>query len=149
MYRAMPAITEATDELKRLMKQERHPLKRQRLHMLYLIASEQARTRTALATLLGVNRETVGDWLRLYADGGRELLLTIRTAPGKAPILPASVVADLRAYLSHPAGVGSYAEARRWLLEQHGISIKYKTLANFLHAKLNTSPKMVRPRQKK
>jgi transposase-like protein len=146
MYRAMPTITEDADELKRLMKQERHPLKRQRLQMLYLVASEQAQTRTALAPLLGVNRETVGDWLQLYADGGRDLLLTIRTPPGKQPTIPAPVVAELREHLSNPEGVGSYDEVRVWLFEQHGIAIKYKTLANFLHTKLKTSPKVVRPR---
>jgi hypothetical protein len=146
MYRAMPTVSEDADELKRLMKQERHPLKRQRLQMLYLVASKQAQTRTALAPLLGVNRETVGDWLQLYADGGREHLLTVRTPPGKQPIIPTPVVAELRAHLSTPEGVGSYDEVRVWLFEQHGIEIKYKTLANFLHTKLKTSPKVVRPR---
>lgn len=115
MYRAMPTVMEDADELKRLMKQERHPLKRQRLQMLYLIASKQAQTRTALAPLLGVNRETVGDWLQLYAEGGREALLTIRTPPGPVPILPAPVVAELRERLSRPEGVGSYNEVRVWL----------------------------------
>mgnify|MGYP005856929917 CR=1 FL=1 len=146
MYRAMPTITEDGDELKRLMKQERHPLKRQRLQMRYLVASKQAQTRTALAPLLGVNRETVGDWLHLYADGGRENLLSIRTPPGKQPTIPAPVVADLREHLSTPEGVDSYAEVRVWLVEQHGIDIKYKTLANVLHTTLKTSPKVVRPR---
>ncbi|EFO81989.1 transposase, putative [Oscillochloris trichoides DG-6] len=145
----MPTITEDADELKRLMKQERHPLKRQRLHMRYLVVSNQATTRTALAPLLGVNRETVGDWLRQYADGGREQLLTIRTPPGKAPIIPAPVVAALRDHRSQPDGVGSYHEVRVWLFEQHGIDIAYKTLANFLHTKLKTSPKVVRPRHRK
>lgn len=146
MYRAMPTVTEDADELRRLMKQERHPLKRQRLQMLYLVASKQALTRTALAPLLGVNRETVGDWLQLYADGGREHLLTLRTPPGKQPIISAPIVAELREHLSKPEGVGSYDEVRVWLFEQHGIEIKYKTLANFLHTKLHTSPKVVRPR---
>ena len=149
MYRAMPTITEDADELKRLMKQERHPLKRQRLQMLYLVASKQAQTRTALAPLLGIHRETVGDWLRLYADGGRENLLTIRTPPGKQPTIPAPVVAALREHLSTPEGVGSYHEVRVWLFEQHGIDIAYTTLANFLHTKLKTSPKVVRPRHRK
>lgn len=147
MYRAMPTVTEDADELKRLMKQARHSLKRQRLPMLYLIASRQAQTRTALAPLVGVNRETVGDWLHLYAAGGREALLTLRTPPGPAPMLPASVVAELRELLSRPEGIGSYDEVRVWLFEQHGIEITYKTLANVLHTKLHTSPKVVRPRQ--
>lgn len=145
MYRAMPAVTEDADELKRLMKQERHPLKRQRLQMLYLVASEQAQTRTALAPLLGVNRETVGDWLHRYAQGGHEALLTIRTPPGPVPVLPPPVVAKLRERLSRPEGVGSSNEVRVWLFEQHGIQIKHKTLANFLYTTLHPSPKVVRP----
>ncbi|WP_322814378.1 hypothetical protein [Chloroflexus sp.] len=64
--------------------------------MLYLITSGQARTRPALAPRLGVNRETVGDWLRLDADGGLSALLTIRTQPGKAPTIPPAVLDDLR-----------------------------------------------------
>lgn len=146
MYRAMPAVQESAYDLKRLMKHEPQATKRQRLQMLYLIASQQATTRTALAPLLGVNRETVGDWLHVYASGGREVLLTIRTPPGKAATIPPAVLEEVRELLSQPEGVGSYQEVRVWLFEQHGIQMKYKALANYLHTKLKTSPKVVRPR---
>lgn len=145
MYRAMPEVKERAEELKQAMKQERHPLKRQRLQMLYLVASEQATTRSALAPLLGVHRETVGDWLAAYAEGGLDALLTIRTPPGKTPFLPPDVVEALRAKLSQPEGVARYRDVQVWLVEQFGLDIKYKTLANFLRTKLNTSPKVVRP----
>lgn len=149
MYRAMPVVTQSAEELKQAMKQERHPLKRQRLQMLYLVASEQASTRSALAPLLGVHRETVGDWLTSYAEGGLEALLIVRTPPGKTPLLSPEVVADLKAHLSRPEGVASYGEVQQWLHKHYGIEIKYKTLANFLHTKLKTSPKVVRPQHLK
>lgn len=145
MYRAMPVVKESAEELKQAMKQERHPLKHQRLQMLYLVASGQASTRSALAPLLGVHRETVGDWLASYAEGGLEALLLVRTPPGKTPLLSPEVVADLKAHLSRPEGVASYGEVQQWLDKNYGITIKYKTLANFLHTKLKTRPKVVRP----
>ncbi|WP_287157707.1 helix-turn-helix domain-containing protein [Chloroflexus sp.] len=146
MYRAMPVIQESAQELKARMRRERHGQKRQRLQMLYLIASGQARTRTALAPLLGVNRETVGDWLRLYADGGLSALLTIRTPPGKAPTIPPAVLDELRERLSQPDGMASYDEIRIWLATQHGIQMSYKAVAQYVHRKLKTRPKVVRPR---
>jgi hypothetical protein len=146
MYRAMPVIQEPAQDLKEQMKRERHAQKRQRLQMLYLLASGQARTRTALAPLLGVNRETVGDWLRLYAAGGLTALLTIRTPPGKTPTIPPAVLDELRERLSHPEGMGSYDEVRVWLATQHGIQMQYTAVANYVHRKLKTRPKVVRPR---
>jgi hypothetical protein len=63
MNRTMPMIQESADDLKHRLQQERDPRKRQRLHLLYLIASGQARRRTHAAQLLGVERTTIGRWL--------------------------------------------------------------------------------------
>ncbi|MGQ9528804.1 MAG: helix-turn-helix domain-containing protein [Chloroflexus sp.] len=142
----MPVIQESAQELKARMQRERHGQKRQRLQMLYLIAGGQARTRTALAPRLGVNRETVGDWLRLYADGGLSALLTIRTQPGKASTMPSAVLDDLRERLRQPDGMASYEEIRVWLATQHGIQMRYTVVANDVHRKLKTRPQVVRPR---
>lgn len=149
MYRAIPAITETADTLKQLLKAERHPQKRQRLHALYLLASGQAKTRTEVAVLLGVYRETVGHWLDRYAAGGLTALLDISVPAGKAACLPVDVLTDLEQRLRHPQAFGSYDEIRRWLLEQHGIQIKYKTLANFLRRNYQTSPRATRRRYRK
>lgn len=144
MYRAMPVIQESAQELKARMQRERHGQKRQRLQMLSRIASGQAQTRTALAPRLGVNRETVGDWLRLYADGGLSALLTIRTPPGKAPNMPPAVLDDLRERLCQPDGMASHEEIRVWLATQHGIQMRYTAVANDVHRTLKTRPQVVR-----
>ncbi len=60
MNRTMPSIHESADELKTRFQQERDPRKRQRLHLLYLVASGQARRRSQAAQILGVERNTIG-----------------------------------------------------------------------------------------
>ncbi len=85
MRKAVPTIHESADHLKQLLKQERQPAKQHRLHALYLLASGQARYRQEVATLLGVDRNTVGRWLAQYAQGGLSALLAVYVPAGKAP----------------------------------------------------------------
>lgn len=145
MYRALPTITETADELHQRLKAEPHRQKRQRLHALYLLASGQAQTRQEVAQLLGVHRDTVGAWLSTYATGGLPALLDIYVAAGRTPSLSPEVQAALKERLRQPDGFASYDAIRRWLLQTHQISIKYKTLHNFLRTKLKAKPKVVRP----
>src|SRR5215831_20980019 len=83
----LPPIHETPAELQRLLKAERDAQKQQRLQALYLLQTQQARTRRQVARLLGVNRDTVGRWLAAYARGGVPQMLTIAKAPGKPPLL--------------------------------------------------------------
>lgn len=92
MYRTIPPIQETADELKRLLPDERHPQKRQRLHALYLLASKQATSRSDVAVLLGVYRETGAPWLDRYARGGLPALLTVEVPSGKPSQLPPPVL---------------------------------------------------------
>ncbi len=59
MRKPLPVIHETADELKERLKQERHPVRQQRLHALFLFASGQARYRQEVAALLGLDRNTV------------------------------------------------------------------------------------------
>ena len=59
MSYALPTIAESADDLKRRLRDERHPRKRQRLHLLFLIASHQVRSRSQLAHVLGITHNTV------------------------------------------------------------------------------------------
>ena len=117
MYQPMPMVRESAEELRALMKAETRPKTQQRLHALYLVASGQAKTRSAGASLLGIHRETVGDWLALYAEGGLERLLDLYVSPGKLSQVPPEVLQALRARLDEPEGFGSYGEIQSWLAE--------------------------------
>ena len=87
MNRTVPEITESADELKSLLRNASEGYQTQRLSMLYLLRSGQAKNRTQVAELLGVDRITVGQWLATYEAGGLEALLVRRYPPGRVPLL--------------------------------------------------------------
>jgi transposase len=146
MYQAMPVIEETAEELRALMKQERDPKALQRLQALYLVASGQARSRSAVASLLGVHRTTIGTWFALYAEGGRTRLLDLYVAPGKASSVPPEALTALRERLEQPEGFASYGEIQTWLAETQGVHMQYAALHKLVAYKLQARPKVVRPR---
>ena len=75
MKRKVPEITESIEDLKRLLRQAKKKHEVQRLNVLYLLKSGQAKTRLEVAKLLGVDRGSVGTWLSAYETGGLENLL--------------------------------------------------------------------------
>ena len=145
MNKAVPVIHESAATLKQLLSHERHPLKQQRLHALYLLASGQARFRADVARLLGVDRNTVGRWLERYAQGGVDALLELSIPPGKAPALQPDQVAHLQQVLQQPTGFASYAEARQWISDTMGVTLTYNATHKLVRYKLGAKLKVARP----
>lgn len=145
MHRDRPVVTESAEELKALLKQESNRHKRQRLHALYLFASDQVSTRQQAAHLLGVHRETLGRWMRMYADGGLAALLDLYVPKGKSPSLPQAVIAALEQQLQQPEGFASFETMRIWLFETHAVNISAKTLQKFVRRRFGARPKVARP----
>src|SRR5262245_57257849 len=121
MHRERPVVTESAEELKALLKQEPNRHKRQRLHALYLFASDQVTTRQQAAQLLGVHRETLGRWMSRYANGGLAALLDLYVPKGKSPSLSQAVIVSLEQQLQQPKGFASYESMRVWLFETHAV----------------------------
>lgn len=144
MNKAMPKIGETADDLKERMSRERHPLKRQRLHALYLVASGQATTRSAVARMLGVSRNTVGAWLTRYEIGGLELVVVVGTPPGKKATLSREQEQRLRTALADPAGFASYAAVRDWIARELQVEMKYDAVRKLVRYKLGAKLKVPR-----
>ncbi len=145
MNRALPTIQESADELKQRLSRERHPAKQQRLHALYLLASGQARRRTDVATLLGVDRNTVGRWLAQYEHGGLPALLDIYVPAGKRKPLSTDQLAHLRHRLADPQGFASYDAVRRWIADTLGVTLTYNATHKLVRYKLGAKLKVARP----
>jgi transposase len=145
MRKAVPTIHESADHLKHLFKQERQPAKQQRLHALYLLASGQARYRQEVATLLGVDRNTVGRWLAQYAQGGLAALLDVYVPAGKAPALTPEQLAQLQQALAQPQGFASYGTIRQWIATTLGVSLTYNAVHKLVRYKLRAKLKVPRP----
>lgn len=145
MYKAIPPIEESAEDLKVRLKQETHPLKRPRLHVLYLLKSGQAQHRQQVAKLVGVSRNSVGDWLDVYAAGGLEVMLHVKPLPGKRPALNAEHVARLTEALGRPAGFASYGAVQQWIADELGVQMKYHAVHTLVHDKLGARLKVPRP----
>jgi transposase len=145
MNKALPKITESEAELKTQLRQARHPKQKQRLQALYLLRSGQARSRVKVAALLGVDRNTVGEWLQRYEQGGLAALLTIQTPPGAKPTLDAAQMSHLRAALARPEGFGSYIEVQQWIAAEFQVEMPYQTVHRIVRYQLRAKLKQPRP----
>ncbi len=114
MKQGMPVIWEEAGQLRKLMQQQSDSRLRTRLHLLYLLRTGVATNRAQAAHLLGIGRNSVGQWLHQYERGGVTALLTVGHAPGKASSLPAAVIAGMRTKLADPHGCASFHELHRW-----------------------------------
>jgi transposase len=114
MKKPLPPIQETPTELQQLLRATRDAQHQQRVQALYLLRTQQARTRLQVARLLGVNRDTVGRWLVAYTQGGLPPLLTIAKAPGNPPLLSEVMRQALRERLAQPQGCASYKAIWHW-----------------------------------
>ena len=149
MNRTVPPIHESADDLKQLLTRERHAAKRQRLHVLFLFASGQARFRTEAATLLGSDRTTVSRWLTRYQQGGLARLLDLYVSPGKTSALASDQLSQLQARLAQPEGFASYGDIHQWLATTLGVQMGSHALHPLVHDKLGARPKVARPTHEK
>ena len=102
----LPLFTETLEELRQRLQAER----KRRLHMLLLFKEDPTRTREAVAQHLAVHRNTIGRWLRRYARGGLEALLSIERRgpkPGQRTV-PRPVYVAIQKRLRQPEGFADY-----------------------------------------
>ena len=144
MNKKVPDITESIEDLKSLLRASKRRHEIQRLSMLYLLRSGQAKNRKQVAELLGAHRVSVGQWLETYETGGLEKLLERRYAPGRVPALTKEQRADLRAELQKPEGFQSYIEIQAYIADTFGVKMKYKAVYALVHDKWGAKLKVPR-----
>jgi transposase len=143
----LPEITEPIDQLESLVRQERDAQIQRRFHMLLLLKTGEAESRSAAARHLGVHRNTIADWLELYEEGGLDQIQEIGE-PGPDPgqqSIPPTVFEKLKERLSEPEGFGSYKGVQQWLDEEHGVDLPYSTVHRIVRYELEAKLKTPRP----
>jgi transposase len=138
-------ITESEEDLKYLLRTQKTASAKERVQLLYLLESGQAKTVDCAASLLGRHRVTVQKWLRLYRQGGLAGLLERKPPPGRKHSIPDWAQDALRKRLGQTEGFNSYGEICQWLQTQLGIRAPYKTVHQLVHYRLGASPKVARP----
>jgi len=117
----LPEITQSADKLKKLVRKEQDAQIQRRYHMLLLLKTGEAESRSGAARHLGVHRNTIASWLELYEDGGLEGIQKVGE-PGPDPgqqSIPLEVMENLKKRLSE--STGGDGEAQRASLQAGGI----------------------------
>ena len=138
-------IKEDEERLLQLLKKEKNGRKKERLQFLYVLKTRQIRYIKDAVKLFGRNRNTYGDWVGKYQDGGLKELLSIDRGPGRQGNIQGEDLEKLKARLSEPKGFNSYKDISVWLEKECGIKLTPKALFYTCKIKLNASPKVARP----
>ncbi|MEG4330168.1 IS630 family transposase [Microcoleus sp. herbarium5] len=138
-------IQETVEELEHRLKRATTSVSKEKLLLLYWIATKKIKTREELATMLKRDESTIYRWLRAYKQGGITSLLTVKKAPGKTPHIPPSVREKLIKKLQEPEGETSYGKLQIWLEKECGIKVSYKVVHDLVHYKLKAYLKVPRP----
>lgn len=148
--RDFPSIKETAEELKDLLTYEQSAKRRNRLHLLFLIASRQVNTREEAADRLVVHRNTVRAWLGAYKAGGLAQMLRIGT-PGPKPVQKSLSPPVFNALEKQVNGEGfsGYTHAQEWLRSEFGRDLPYSTVHKLVRYRLGAKLKRARPRHQK
>ena len=145
MNKPLPSIKESADFLLKKVKAESESNRRLRLQAIYLIATNQVRSRLALSQLLAVHRHTIKNWLNLYLQGGVAKLLEVQKPAGKKSSLSEQALSELKTRLATPEGFASYKEIHQFLHDDHHATIGYAAVHKLVRYKLKAKPKSPRP----
>lgn len=150
MRRALPEVYESVEELESLLARTGDAQRKQRVHLLLLIRSQRVHSRLAAAAHLAVHRNSVGDWLEKYEQGGLEAMLEIGTRGAKPGIrvLSPAVLKALQARLN-AEGFDGYTQVREWLSSEFGANVPYPTVHRIVRERLKSKLKRARPRHVK
>jgi transposase len=138
-------IQESEEDLKQLLRTQKTASGKERIHLLYLLKSKQAKTVQEAASILGRHRATIQEWLKQYREGGIENLLKSKPRSGRPRAIPDWAVSALQQRLEEPQGFDGYQAICDWLESQLGIVAEYKTVHQLVHYRLQASPKVPRP----
>lgn len=137
-------IQESSEYLKTLMHQQTSAMAKERLQVLYLLKSLQAKDITEAARWVGRDRTTVQRWMLKYESGGLEHLIARRTGQGRKRSIPDAVTSALESELANREGFKSYGEIQDWLQQEHDLAVRYGTV--HLHVRYRLGAKLKRPR---
>jgi putative transposase len=144
MNKALPNIKEDISQLEHMLKTEKDTRLKERILALYLLKTEQAKTRISVAKMLAKYRTTIGDWLKTYEKKGMSGLLTIQTHSNRKSSIPPDVLEQLKQKLKNPEGFNGYKAIQMWIATEFNITVSYKTLHNIVRYRLKSKPKVGR-----
>lgn len=138
-------ISETSEQLLILMKQQKKLPMRERVHALYLLKSKEADSIAHVGRILGHNRVTVQRWLSEYQQSGLKGLLAPKAHGGRQASIPPWAQIKLKKRLQQPRGFASYGEIVDWLASECGIQARYWVVYDLVRRRWGAKLKRPRP----
>ncbi|NJO80490.1 MAG: helix-turn-helix domain-containing protein [Cyanobacteria bacterium RM1_2_2] len=138
-------IQETVEELKALMHQQHQVGDKERIQLLYLLQSKQARSVSHAAEILGRGRVTLQRWLAKYESKGITGLLHREPHLGQECHIPEAAQAALKARLATPEGFESYRAIQNWLEQEYNHEMSYTGVHGYVRYRLKAKLKRPRP----
>lgn len=145
MNKAVPKIKETVEELREMLKAETQVKKRTRLQALYLIVSQEAKSRSKVAKILGFNRNSISEWFALYESGGLEKMLLIYKPAGAKPKIPAAAIEEIKQRLGTEKGFRTYKEIHELVTGKYAVDVVYSGVHSLVRYRLQAKAKVPRP----
>lgn len=138
-------IRESEKQLLKLLRQEKEPLVKERIQILYWLKTRQVETVNHLGTLIGRHRTTVSRWLGEYRDSGIDGLVKVGKSSGRNKAIAKKIISQIETELKDPEGFQSYSEIVRWLNVVHNLEVSYTVVYKLVRYQLKAKLKVPRP----
>ena len=130
----------------RYQKLKKLPKKRQnRIQALYLIVTQQAKSRSQVSRILGSNRNTISQWFSLYEDQGLEKMLEIHKSKGARTKISEAALDEIKEILGSEKGFRTYKEIHQLVVRKHKFAVGYSAVHNMVRYRLKAKAKSPRP----
>lgn len=130
-------IKESIETLKSLLNEQKSSDFFQKIQVLYLLKTQQVKTITEVAEIVGRHRVTIQGWLRCYEKEGIEGILKEKTGGGRKSIIAAEIMDKLTEKLEKTSDFSSYKEVQTWLEKEFQVTVGYDVVYYLIRKKLN------------
>ncbi len=139
-------IKEDKEELLEMMKYERNSNKRNKIHLLYLVKTEEQIKITEISKIIKRPRTRIYKWFKLYEEEGIEgYLKKIDYNRHKSKLNGEKLEKLERILKEEGKGFSSFKEAYRYVNEVLNVKLAYISVYKILVNKLKAKLKVVRP----
>lgn len=149
MIMAVPKIfkiKETESEIKKMIRKAQPMISKRLQALLVFKQNEQTGiSKREVATMIGVNHNSVQTWRKLYIEGGIDTMVSHSKKCNVTPLITEKQELIIEEVLNNPKnGFVGFKDFLDWFNESQKTNIKYKTFYAFLVRKFNAKVKVAR-----
>ena len=138
-------IKETVSDLKSILKKQPDHLRNRIRLLIVMKESKEPLSKNSLASIIGVNHNSIQSWRKLYEKGGIKKLLEYNRGGYKPAMIRGKIFKKVEERLNSPDDAfRSYGELRQWIDDNFIPGINYHTVNKFVKRKFGAKLKVAR-----